>query len=131
MVQIKVICAFITYSERILKINGAIYTKYKTFHFFHRQFFSEPFTSSGGHCSQRAVHFRGRTAENQITQGSLCDLDILEGSHDMDLGVCQHDSAFRRVFDGEFRPSAFARDSADRSRQMVTLKEKSHQIYTL
>ncbi len=71
---------------------------------------------------ERAVDLGGRTAQDEVAERALGDLDVLVGAEDVDLGVCQHDAGARHVLDGILGAAALAGHAAHRARQVVALQ---------
>ena len=84
--------------------------------------FSKSLRGSGGDRSQGSVDLGRRAAENQVANGSLGDLDVLERSEDVDLRVGEHDPRLGDILDGVLRPASFAGQSSDAPGQVVALK---------
>merc|ERR1719192_2020462 len=78
--------------------------------------------SPGCDCSQGAVNFRGRRAQNQVAEGSPCNCNVLVGTQNMDLVICQHDSGLSHVLNGVLRPPALASHPANGPGKMVALQ---------
>ena len=83
---------------------------------------SELLIYSGRNSPQRAVNLRRGASENEVAEGPLGDLDVLEGAHDVDLRVGEHDTRFGDVLDGVFCAAVLSGDAANRAGQMVTLQ---------
>ena len=82
----------------------------------------ETVSRPSGHSGEIAVHFGGWTAQDEVANGSLRYLNVLEGAHDVNLGIGQHDPRLRHVFDGVFGAAVLARQPADRSGQVVSFQ---------
>ena len=92
--------------------------------FITNQFYNESklLVDPGSDRSQRAVDFGGRAAQNEVAEGPLGNLDVLEGAHDVDLRVGEHDARFRHVLNGVLGAPVFSGDAADCAGEVVTLQ---------
>ena len=87
------------------------------------QFFrSKAFSGSRCHCRQVSVDLGGRASQDQIADGPLGNLDVLERAHDVDLGVSQHYPSLGHVFDGVLGTAVFAGQPPDGSGQVVAFQ---------
>lgn len=69
-----------------------------------------------------SINFRRWATHDKITESSSGKLDILERSKNVDLRICEYNSGFCDILDGEFCPATFSCKPTNRSREMITFQ---------
>lgn len=69
------------------------------------------FRDFAGDRAKISVNLRCRRAEDEVTDGSLGELDILVAAEDVNFAISQHNASLRDVLDGELGSSSFASKS--------------------
>lgn len=93
----------------------------------------ETIARSTSNCSQVTVHLGWRWSQNQITNSSLGNLNILVGTENVNLLIGQYYPRFGHVFNCKFSPASFTSQSSNRSVQVITLplKEKKKKLISI